>query len=173
MSNPVPHAVIDYSVYLNGTEMLGVVEATLPDLETASEELKGAGVMGAIDVPVKGQFGPMGLTLNFRRANKNVIKLAEQKIHMLDLRAAGQNLDVAGNTLGVEKIQIEASVIPKKTALGKLATGEVMDASLEFEVVAIKYTLDGKVVVDIDKANYKAVINGNDQVADVRAALGK
>ena len=47
-----------------------------------------------------------------------------------------------------------------------------MDASNEFECTYLKITLDGKDMVEIDKLNYKCVIDGTDYLADIRTALG-
>ena len=48
-----------------------------------------------------------------------------------------------------------------------------MDTQIEFEVPYMKIELDGKERVELDKYNYIYKVDGVDQLADVRAALGK
>ena len=43
---------------------------------------------------------------------------------------------------------------------------------MEFEVVYMKIELDGRERVELDKYNYKYVVDGVDQMASVRTALG-
>lgn len=167
----IPHATADYSVYLNGTELLGIAEVTLPEISFTTEELSGAGISGKSDIPLVGMLESMTLTLNWRQLSDSVATLAAPKKHNLDLRYAGQGVEIDSGITTIPG-QVMVSVIPKKTSLGKLAIGK-MDASTEFEVLAIQATVDGAMIYDIDKTSWKCEIGGTDFAADIRSALGK
>lgn len=171
--NIVPHAVVDLAVYLDGTEMLGVVDATLPEIAFMSAELEGAGVAGKIDVPVQGMLESMTLSLNWRQVTANVAKLAAPKGHTVDLRGALQGVDGADSSTKIVKFACMTTMSPKKSAMGSLKSGDMMGNDTEFEVFTMQITIDGTKVVDIDKLNYRCEIDGTDYLADVKAALGK
>ena len=72
----VPEKLINFRVYENGNDLVGVADVELPSLETMTETVKGAGVAGEVDSPVMGHFGSMELTLNWRTLEKTNIKFA-------------------------------------------------------------------------------------------------
>ena len=42
MSNVIPEKSINFAVYLNGRDLLGIAEGTIPALEALTSEVKGA-----------------------------------------------------------------------------------------------------------------------------------
>jgi len=172
MPNPVPHALVDFAVYLDSTELMGIVDATLPEFGYVTEELSGAGIAGVAEVPIGGQLRSMTLTLNWRSTTRDAVKLLAPKMHTLDLRAARQDVNAGSGVLERRPIRVATQVMPKQVGLGRLTTGR-QEAPSEFEVITVQVWVDGTLVIDIDKMNYKCVINGVDYMADVRTALGK
>jgi hypothetical protein len=172
MANKTPEKLINFRVYLDGTDLLGTADVELPDLEALTDTVKGAGIAGEVESPVLGHYGSMSLKLNWRTITGNQISLAEPKAHHLDLRGAAQVYDSgAGEYITVpQKVVVKA--VPKKTGLGKMDMGSAQDASSEFECNYIKVWIDGDELIEIDKYNYICVINGKDYLADVRSSLG-
>lgn len=170
--NQVPEKLINFRVYEDGKDLLGVADAQLPSIEAMSDTVKGAGIAGEVDSPVLGHFGSMTLTLNWRTVTRPTVHLAQQRTHNLDLRGAIQVYNSGTGEYKVSPLKVTTRCIPKKTDLGKLDVGASSDASNEFEVTYIKVSLDGKVVIEIDKYNYICVINGTDYLKQVREALG-
>lgn len=170
--NPVPEKLIGFRVYEDGTDLLGVADVKLPSIEAMTETVKGAGVAGEVDSPTLGHFKSMSLSLNWRVVTGDTIKLTEQRSHALDLRGAQQAYDAAKGEYKTIPLKIAVRAIPKKTELGKFEIAATSDSSNELEIVYIKISLDGKEVVEIDKYNFIAKINGVDYLADVRKALG-
>lgn len=170
--NPVPEKLINFRVYEDGTDLLGVADAELPSIEPMTDGVKGAGIAGEVDAPVIGQFGSMTLKLNWRTVNKSLLSLAQQKAHNLDLRGAIQVFQASTGEYLKQALKVVVRAIPKKTDLGKLAVASGQDSSSEFEVIYIKVMLEGEVMVEIDKYNYICVIAGVDYLAEVRTALG-
>lgn len=170
--NAVPEKLINFRVYEDGTDLLGVADAELPSIEPMTDSVKGAGIAGEVDAPVLGQFGSMTLKLNWRTVTRPLLSLAQQKAHNLDLRGAIQVFNAAAGEYIVQPLKATVRAIPKKTEPGKLDVASSQDSSNEFEVIYYKVTLNGEVMVEIDKYNYVCVIAGTDYLATVRAALG-
>ncbi len=170
--NPVPEKLASFRVYKDGVDLLGVADVELPELESMTDTVKGAGIAGEVDTPVQGHFGSMTMTLNWRTVSGNLVSLATQQAHQLDLRGSIQSYNSGEGTYRQVPLKVVVKAIPKKTGLGKMDVGSSMENGQEFEVVYIKATLDGSDVMEIDKYNFICLINGEDQLADMRANLG-
>nr|DAI47322.1 MAG TPA: tail tube protein [Caudoviricetes sp.] len=168
----VPEKLINFRVYQDGDDLLGISDVTLPKLDSITETVKGAGVAGEIDDPTIGHFGSMELELNWRSLVKSNIVLAKPTGVHLDLRGACQGHDSAKNVLKTMPVKIVVEGTPKSTDLGKLDMGATTDTKNTIEVTYIKITVDGETVLEIDKFNYICVIGGVDYMADIRDALG-
>ena len=172
MSNPIPQTLINFRVYLQGKDLLGVADVELPELEAVTEEIKGAGLAGVVDAPITGHMASMTLGLNWRTISGNVTLLAQPKAHHLDLRGSVQVYDAASGEYKSEAVKVVAKAIPKKTSLGKFDAGKAMETKSEFEVVYLKITLGDTEVVEIDKFNYVCKIEDVDFLEQVRGDLG-
>lgn len=168
----VPEKLINFRVYQDGDDLLGISDVTLPKLDSITETVKGAGLAGEIDDPTIGHFGSMELELNWRSLVKSNIVLAKPTGVHLDLRGVCQGHDSAKNVLKTMPVKIVVEGTPKSTDLGKLDMGATTDTKNTIEVTYIKITVDGETVLEIDKFNYICVIGGVDYMADIRDALG-
>lgn len=164
--------VIDYNVFLNGTDYLGVSTADLPEIAYLTNTLKGGGIAGELEGISPGLTQAMTLTLNWRTAEKNAIKLAAPIVHTLDLRGSFQEFDVAANEYVERGIKVTVRGRPLTLALGGLETAATMDASNTFSLTYLKVDIDGGTVLEIDKLNYIFKVNGVDYLARTRANLG-
>lgn len=169
----VDELIINFSVYEDAVEYLGMSEATLPEVSNLAEEITGAGIAGNVEAVVLGHIEAMTLTLNFRTVTKAAIRLAEPRIHNIDLRAAQQVRNTQTGKIETVAAKHVMKVTPKKFAPGKLAAASAADASGEYAVSYYALHLDGKRMVEIDPLNFIYYINGTDYLVDVRKALGK
>ncbi|NBI71647.1 phage tail protein [Clostridiaceae bacterium] len=169
----VDELIINFSVYEDAVEYLGMSEATLPEVSNLAEEITGAGIAGNVEAVVLGHIEAMTLTLNFRTVTKAAIRLAEPRIHNIDLRAAQQVRNTQTGKIETVAAKHVMKVTPKKFAPGKLAAASAADASGEYAVSSYTLYLDGKKVVEIDQLNFVYYINGTDYLASVKRALGK
>jgi len=138
-----PQTIVAYDVYYGeGAEsrLIGVVDAELPNIQTMTQEMKGAGLAGTIDVPVVGQVQPLSCKLTWRTATDDVALLISPKPHKLTLYAVVQSLKSDDVAFELTQQMIEMLVIPKNINIGKFATAEVQGLETEFSV----YTLDWK-----------------------------
>lgn len=168
----IPEKLTGFRVYKDGVNQLGVADVTLPNIQGMSENISGAGILGEIDSPVKGHFGPISLSLKWTAVNSDLAALAAPGSHHLDLRGAVQHSDQATGETPVQPVKIVVLGRPKNINLGQLATGKAMGSEVEFEVTYIKVTINYLDKLEIDKVNHVFKVAGVDHMADIRAALG-
>jgi P2 family phage contractile tail tube protein len=173
MSNIVPEKGINFAVYYEGEDLLGLAEGEFPNLEYMTEELKGAGIAGATDSIVLGHFSAMTLSLTWRNTTDAFVRLAPPRTHELYLYSAQQDYDAGLGEYKVNKIAVFVRATTKTNTLGKLSVGEMTDTKSEFSVSYIKLEINDKERIEIDQFNYICKIDGVDYLAGVRSALGK
>lgn len=170
--NEIPEKLINFRVYQDGNDLLGVADAELPSFEYMSETVKGAGVAGEVESPTIGHFSKMSLKLNWRTVTKSLVFLAKPIAHALDLRGAIQTYNASTGEYKITPLRVAVRALPKKAELGKMEMNSAGNGSNEFEVIYIKVDLDGVTLIEIDKYNYICIIDGVDYLAEVRKALG-
>lgn len=168
----VPEKLINFRVYENGNDLIGIADVTLPKVDYMTETVKGAGIAGEIDSPVKGHYSSMEVELNWRTIDKPIISMASPEGKHLDLRGAMQLYDSGSSKYKVLPVKIVLRAIPKSNDLGKLDVGATTDTKTTLEVNYIKMDIDGKTQLEIDKYNFIAKVGETDYLADVRDALG-
>ena len=52
----VPEKLINFRVYEDGDDLVGVADVTLPTLDAMTETVKGAGIAGEVESPVMGHY---------------------------------------------------------------------------------------------------------------------
>ncbi len=169
----IDEAVVNFAVYEDATEYLGMSEVTLPEISSLAEEITGAGIAGNVEAVVLGHIEAMTLTLNFRTVTTAAIRLAEPRIHRIELYAAQQNENTNTGKLETVRVKHVMNVKPKKFAPGKLAVASAADASGEYAVSYYALYVNGSKVIEVDPLNFIYYINGTDYLSDVRSALGK
>jgi uncharacterized protein len=172
MSNPVPERLINYRAYLDGNSLVGVANVELPDIEAMTDTVSGAGIAGEIDSPTLGHFASMTLTCTWRTITTDAAKLAAQKSHALEFRGSQQIYDAANGEYLTQPVRVAVRAIPKRTGLGSLEVGSATDSESEFEVTYMKVWVGGQERIEIDKYNFKYVVDGRDFLATVREDLG-
>lgn len=172
MANKVPEKLIDFRVYRDGTDLLGVADVELPDVESMSETLSGAGLAGEVESPTVGQYKSMALKLKWRVLHKDITELLVNKAHHLDLRGSIQRFDAGSGEYANYALKVLVKGLNKKQGLGKLEKAKPQENETEIECIYLKIWLEGDEVLEIDKFNYVAKVNGEDQLADVRQHLG-
>ena len=166
-------AIINFAVYEDGSEYVGLAKATLPDLTALTQSISGAGIAGNVEAVIVGHFDAMTLGLNFRTTTKQSIKLSEPRRHTIDLRVAQQDENTTKGEIEVTKVKHILVVIPKTDKGGSVAPASQGDGSGEYAVRYWATYIDGKKVREIDPLNFICNINGTDYLAEVRSALGK
>lgn len=174
----VAEKLINFRVYNSpdgggaGSVLMGMADIDLPDLESLTETISGAGIAGEIDSPVLGHFKSMSLKIKWRTMSDTVTELAVQKAHNLDCRGSIQEFSGLTGKYKNFPVKVIFKAIPKKMGLGKLEMGKPMDNESEFECIYMKLWISGKEKIEIDKYNYIAKFNSKDYLEGVRKDLG-
>ena len=171
----IRNKTIQYSVYNRDSgkpKLVGDTSSyTRPSIEALTDTVKGAGLMGEIDLPTLGQIGSMECELAFNKTNTEFIQLAAPKAHKIEVRWVTDILDSAKASIGIEANKEIMTVIPKTAELGDIESNETNEATITFEVLYYQYIVAGKSVLEIDKLNNVYKVNGVDYTAKIRSAL--
>lgn len=164
--NIIAHKLLD-----DGVEIDDNVSCQLPSIEAQTGEIKGAGILGSIDMPVTGQIGSMTFTINMRSVNKNSSRLARPGVHNLELRFVRDVVTADGQTIPAGT-KIFISGLNKKFDPGKVEPPTTMDGSADFEVIRYRQVIEGNETLLVDKRNYIYKVDGIDYMQQIRQALG-
>lgn len=166
-------SVINFAVYEDSVEYVGMATATLPNLSALVQTISGAGIAGNVEAPILGHYDAMTLGLSFRTTTSQSVKLSEPRRHNIDLRAAQQVEDPVAGEVKVQHVKHILVVIPKTETGGSIAPATPTNGSGEYAVRYWATYIDGQRVREIDPLNFICYMNGVDYLADVRKALGK
>lgn len=172
----IGNKTINYTVYakmIGGElELLGdTSNLQLPSFEMASDTIKGAGIIGEIDMPSYLGVGSATFTINMRIDSKKAAFLSAPGRKWFEVRWVTDKFDSSNVNIGITSHKALILAVPKKYDPGKVETGATQDGSLEFEVIYYKKLEDGEEVIEIDKLNYVYRVNGVDYAADIRSLL--
>lgn len=168
----IPDKLINFMCYNESKQLIGVTDATLPEVAYMTESIKGAGIAGEIDSPVIGHLQSMTTTINWRSLIDENAVFISPKTYLFDFRGSVQIYNGSSGEYEPKRIRCVMKCIPKKVTLGNLDTAAAMGTSGEFEVVYIKLFIKEKEIMEIDKINFKCVIDGTDYLAKVRRDIG-
>lgn len=166
-------SVINFAVYEDSVEYVGMASATLPNLAALIQTISGAGIAGNVEAPILGHYDAMTLGLNFRTTTEQSVRLSEPRRHTIDLRAPQQVEYMVAGAVKVQNVKHILVVIPKTETGGSIAPASPTNGSGEYAVRYWATYIDGVKVREIDPLNFICYINGTDYLADVRKALGK
>lgn len=166
-------SVINFAVYEDSVEYIGMAKVTQPDLTSLTQSISGAGIAGNVEAVILGHYDAMSLGLSFRTTSEAQIRLSEPRRHNIDLRVAQQIEDPVSGEVKVQNIKHVYVVIPKSDKGGSVAPASPTDGSGEYAVRYWATYIDGKRIREIDPLNFICYVNGTDYLAPVRKALGK
>ncbi len=171
-TNPIQEKLINFRVYNDANDLLGVATIDLPEIAAMTDTVSGAGIAGEVDSPVLGHFQAMSLTIHWRTIEAVAMNLGEQKSHHLEIRGSQQQYDAGAGRYSTVPVRIVVRGVPKTTSLGSFEPASGTDSTSEFELSYLKVVVANKELVEIDKYNYIAKFNGADALQQVRADLG-
>lgn len=167
------HGIINYRVYENGTEYLGLATVELPNVTNKTVTVNGAGIAGDINFPLFGQTEAMECTINFNDNPRAAEILSEQRVHDLTLMVAHQAFDSVDNEIGVEAIKHNLKVMPMSMTGGTVAPAAQQGRANTYACIYYAIYRNGERVLEIDKAHNRFVdASGTDRNDAVNNALG-
>lgn len=167
-----PDKTINYRVYKDGNNQLGIATVDLPDLSYMTDTISGAGIAGEIESAVIGHIKSMSLTIHWRSPTTQAVELLSTQGADLIFRSSQQFLDNATNSLVAKGVKITVKTLPKTVGLGSFEVGASSGTTSELEISYMKIEMDDKETVEIDKLNFICKINGTDLLTDVRTQIG-
>ncbi len=172
-TNILPEVINHYNVYNDADRVIGVSgEVELPELEAITDTIEGAGVLGEIEDPVTGQFSSMKIKIPFSVLYTDLFGLMNTtKAPQLTLRGSMQCMDPTTGDTDYYPIKIVIRGKATTTSLGKLAKGKKGEPEIELEVLYIKVLINNKTKLELDKLNFKYVLNGVDMLAKIRSMV--
>ncbi len=167
----IPEVLNHYNVYNDAAKkLIGISgEIELGDLEAITDTIEGAGVLGEIEDPVTGQFSSLKIKIPFSVLYEDLFSLMNTtKPPQLTLRASMQCMDPTTGETGYYPVKIVVRGKASKTGLGKVTKGKKGEPEIELEILYIKIMINNKTTLELDKLNFKFVLNGVDMLKKVR-----
>ena len=166
--------IINFAVYENGSEYLGLANATLPDKVNKKQTVNGAGIAGDVDVPVVGNYDAMSLKLTFTDVNDHTYKICTAGRRIITLNAAHEQYNSTKGEIEIVPHKYVIEALKTGRTNGTVAPASMQGASVDFSVLSLKEYINGELVEDFDPINFKDIdASGTDNLAAVRSALGK
>jgi P2 family phage contractile tail tube protein len=171
----IANKTVNYSIYGRINSRMKYLNDTtscqLPSIETQTDSIKGAGILGEIDMPSYGQIGSMTFSHGCRVDGEDAAILSAPVVQEFEVRWVTDKFDSSNSKIGIDAHKAIIKCIPKKYDPGKIEPGSAMDGSNEYEAIYYKKILNGKSVIEIDKLNNVLIINDVDYASQIRAAL--
>lgn len=156
--------------YVDGRSFAGqVAELENPKLTAKMREYMAGGMSAPLDIPT-GEVEKMEATASFHGVHKDVITALGVTLGAVVpfvFRGATQNDDGSKSA-----VVITMRGMVKELDWGGWKPGEEMPLKAALAVHYYRYEYAGEALLEVDPINNKIVINGVDQLADIRAALG-
>lgn len=160
---------INYAVYEDETEFLGITEATLPSVEWMDQTITGSHIQGELTIPIIAQLKSMELTLKHSATNPFATSLVEPRMHNIELREVQQNFE--NGELTPTKVKHVFKVFPKSLSGATLKPQSTSDPSNTFSVYYWKQERDGEEEMELDPINSICKINGKDYMEEIRTFM--
>jgi P2 family phage contractile tail tube protein len=165
----VPETLYNFNLFVDGTSLAGKApEVTPPKLKIKTEDYRGGGMDAAIKMDMGME--PMEAAFSLVTLAPAVLKLfglAHQSAFNGAFRGAARTTD--GKT---RRIVMVLRGMLYEIDPGSWKPGEKSESKYTVSVNYYKLEIDGRVWHEIDVLGCKRVIDGVDQLAEVRAAIG-
>lgn len=173
MSLQLPEVLNSFNLYNETEKLIGLTgEVELPELTMINDTLTGSGIMGEIEDPVTGQFESATMTFKWSCLHKDYFKLVNTtKPSQLTLRGSLQCLDTDTGYTDYYPVKIVVRGKAKTIKLGTAEKGKKMECETEIEVMYIKVVVNNETLLELDKLNFRYVLNGQDMLEKIRAQI--
>ncbi|WP_443696833.1 phage major tail tube protein [Pseudomonas sp.] len=165
----IPQTLFNTNLFVDGINFAGDVPSlTLPKLAVKTDEYRAGGMAGAIELAqglekMEASF----VTKGVRRASLKYFGLADGTAFNASFRGAFR-----GHKGEVTAVVATLRGLLKEVDLGDWKAGDPAEIKHAIAVAYYKLEIDGRVMYEIDMVAGVQVIDGKDQLADIRAALG-
>ncbi len=167
----IPEVINDFNAYNRGNKLIGVSgEISLATLTALTQTVSGAGILGEYDASIIGHFSNIDQELPFHMLDEDAAALMAPGSPIdVTFRAAEQLKSRADATVSYKGMRFAIKGQSKEFKPGTLKQGAQMDASVTVACTYILFEVDGKKLFELDKLNGVYIINGQDQLAAIKA----
>lgn len=164
----MPRVIKNFNLLVSGYGMAGLCdEVRLPDIRLHLDEHRGAGM----DVPIPIDLGMEKMELGFTMAEHNEqifsrFGLINQNAVQVIFKAAMQD------DTSTTAYQVTAQGMYQEVKLGTIRNGDRNKLEATIGLRYFQLSIGGTVLIEVDSDNFTRVINGVDQLAAMRSALG-
>lgn len=156
-------------LFVDGKGYLGIAdEVTLPKITVKTREVT-SGFQAPVELDV-GQLEKLEGSMTLLEYNSDAMKLLggwDDKTVGVTIRGA---IQAQGNA--PQPVVVSLQGFFKEVDMGNWKDGEEAKLTLQYAVQKYKLEINGEVIYDIDLYNDKRIVNGRDQMALLRAAIG-
>ncbi|ROS05672.1 hypothetical protein EDC56_1218 [Sinobacterium caligoides] len=164
----IPKVLKNFNLFVDGVGYAGIVdELSLPKLGLHTAEISAAGM----DAPIDIDMGMKKLTCQFTLSEYDVNSIS----HFGLGDGAQVSLKIRGaldNEEGVTPMVVTLHGAWSEVDFGKWKAGEKTSLKVNVSLRYYKLSIGGKDLVEVDVLNMKRIINGVDQLATTRDAIG-
>jgi P2 family phage contractile tail tube protein len=162
----IPRILKNFSLFVDGRGLAGLIETlTLPTITLKMEEFRG----GGMDAPVEHDMGMEKLegTFQLQEYSPDITALLGQANVQLTARGA-----IRRDGEDAVAVVVNMTGMVKQVEPGDWKAGESSMPTFAFTLRYYKLTVDGREIMEIDKVNMVRRVNGVDQLATTRTAIG-
>lgn len=153
------------NVFVDGRGYAGkATQVTLPEVSIQTEEVRPGGQDGPVEVDMGTE--AMEASLQFASVEKELLGSAGTELSVT-VRGATRDQDAT-----VHPVRAELTGRVKNQGTGDWTPGERSTTTLTLAVDYYRLEIDGESVLEIDVPNMIRKVNGEDQLAGMREALG-
>jgi P2 family phage contractile tail tube protein len=162
----IPRILKNFSLFADGRGLAGLIETlTLPTITLKMEEFRG----GGMDAPVEHDMGMEKLegTFQLQEYNPDIMALLGQTNVQFTARGA-----IRRDGEDAVAVVVNMTGMIKQKEPGDWKAGESSMPTFSYTLRYYKLTVDGREIYEIDKVNMVRRVNGVDQLATIRQAIG-
>ncbi|MBR1728500.1 MAG: phage major tail tube protein [Selenomonadaceae bacterium] len=172
-TNMVNEMINDWRVYEEGKDnFIGATSIEVSGLSTKTADISGIGLAGEISAPVEGHFESIEVKINWRVPTQKAIVITGGQTIALEIYGAIQNFDGGESKHIYQQLKITVRGCGKNYEGGTLEAMNTTDSANTIEAHYLKYEVDGKETLVIDKYNYVFRVNGKDFMESIRRTIG-
>ena len=171
----IPTKLKDANFYVDGKDWMGKGEIKLPEISHKTQDVSPMGIAGTLSLPNVGDIEPFKGEIKLTTVWKDslAVCLNPKQAVMLDVRGVIQVMNPQTGLMEDKAVVVKMRAFFTKTGIGNWKPGEGEEPTIEYSAVYMRIDIDGQTVFEYDPIAYKLIVNGQDLLADTRAALGK
>lgn len=170
----IPELIHSFHVYNDKAKrLIGISgEVDLGELKAMVETVEVSGVLGEYEAPATGHFSSIKIKIPFAILYDQIFELLDTtEPPQLTLRGSLQRIGQENFQVDNYPVKIVVRGRVTSTNLGKMVKAKKGEPEIEMEIVYIKIMIDGEETLELDKLNFRFVLNGKDLLAKIRSQI--